>query len=81
MHHYTLLVETIGWDETRKVIERDHADEDGHISRWRSLPANPRQLIALPERPGTFGEKGGKDYVDSMSPDSGGTSGDVPSDS
>ena len=40
VHHYALLLETIDWDdETRKVIEKDQADEDGHISRWRSVLA------------------------------------------
>ena len=34
--HYAELLETIDWDEdTRRVIEKDQADEDGHISRWR----------------------------------------------
>lgn len=38
VHHYTELLETIDWDEeTRKVIEKDHADEDGHINRWKQL--------------------------------------------
>jgi len=36
--HYAELLETIDWDEeTRKVIEKDQADEDGHINRWKSL--------------------------------------------
>ncbi len=38
VNHYTELLETIDWDEdTRKVIEKDRADEDGHINRWRQL--------------------------------------------
>jgi len=38
VHHYTELLETIDWDEeTRKVIEKDQADEDGHINRWKQL--------------------------------------------
>jgi len=38
VHHYAQLLETIEWDdETRKVIEKDQADEDGHICRWRDL--------------------------------------------
>lgn len=38
VHHYAQLLETIEWDdETRKVIEKDQADEDGHICRWRGL--------------------------------------------
>jgi len=29
---------SIDWDEdTRKVIEKDQADEDGHVNRWRTL--------------------------------------------
>ncbi|AQQ72241.1 hypothetical protein SMSP2_02622 [Limihaloglobus sulfuriphilus] len=35
--HYAELLETIDWDEeTRKVIEKDQADEDGHIARWKT---------------------------------------------
>jgi len=38
VHHYAELLEAIEWDdETRKVIEKDQADEDGHISRWKKL--------------------------------------------
>jgi demethoxyubiquinone hydroxylase (CLK1/Coq7/Cat5 family) len=38
VHHYAHLLETIEWDdETRKVIEKDQADEDGHISRWKGM--------------------------------------------
>ena len=29
---------TIEWDEdTRKVIEKDQADEDGHINKWKKF--------------------------------------------
>jgi demethoxyubiquinone hydroxylase (CLK1/Coq7/Cat5 family) len=36
--HYAELLETVDWDDqTRKVIEKDQADEDGHISRWRNM--------------------------------------------
>jgi len=35
--HYAELLEEIDWDEdTRKMIEKDQADEDGHISRWKA---------------------------------------------
>ena len=35
--HYRHLLATIEWDEdTRKVIEKDWADEFGHIERWSS---------------------------------------------
>jgi demethoxyubiquinone hydroxylase (CLK1/Coq7/Cat5 family) len=35
--HYAELLETVDWDEqTRKMIEKDQADEDGHVSRWKS---------------------------------------------
>jgi len=38
VHHYAELLDTIDWDEeTRKVIEKDQADENGHINRWRTL--------------------------------------------
>ena len=36
--HYAELLKTIDWDdETRKVIEKDQADEDGHINRWKAM--------------------------------------------
>ncbi len=40
VYHYAQLLATIDWDdETRKVLEKDQADEDGHISRWKSMLA------------------------------------------
>lgn len=34
--HYDELLETVDWDEdTRKVIQKDQADEYGHIKRWQ----------------------------------------------
>ena len=36
--HYAELLETVPWDdETRRIIEKDQADEQGHINRWRRL--------------------------------------------
>ncbi len=36
--HYAELLVKVEWDDqTRKVIEKDQADEDGHINRWRNL--------------------------------------------
>jgi demethoxyubiquinone hydroxylase (CLK1/Coq7/Cat5 family) len=36
--HYAELLEAVDWDEqTRKMIEKDQADEDGHINRWRNM--------------------------------------------
>ena len=38
VHHYGELLETIEWDEdSRRVIEKDRSDENGHLERWRSL--------------------------------------------
>lgn len=38
VRHYKELLRTVDWDEdSRKVIEKDQADEDGHINRWKSL--------------------------------------------
>ncbi len=38
VEHYAKLLDTIDWDEdTRKIIEKDQADEDGHISKWKTL--------------------------------------------
>lgn len=37
-HHYDELLRTIEWDnETRKMIEKNRADEDEHIARWNGL--------------------------------------------
>ena len=36
--HYEKLLYSIDWDEdTKAVIEKDQADEFGHIDRWREL--------------------------------------------
>ena len=38
IHHYDDLIRTIEWDEdTRRIIEKDRMDEDGHITRWTKL--------------------------------------------
>lgn len=35
--HYDELLERVEWDEdTRKVIQKDQADEYGHIKRWKN---------------------------------------------
>jgi len=35
--HYKELLETIEWDEdTRRIVEKDQADEHGHIARWQA---------------------------------------------
>lgn len=35
VRHYKELLESVEWDEeTRKIIQKDQADEDGHIARW-----------------------------------------------
>lgn len=53
-----LLLETVGWDdEIRKVIERNQADGDGHISRWRSLPTAHRPPGAARNIRGEGGER------------------------
>ena len=36
--HYAELLETIDWDaDTRKVVEKNQADENGHINRWKKF--------------------------------------------
>jgi demethoxyubiquinone hydroxylase (CLK1/Coq7/Cat5 family) len=36
--HYAELLRTIDWDDdTRRIIEKDQADEHGHINRWKAL--------------------------------------------
>lgn len=38
VEHYAELLRTIDWDEdTRRIIEKNQADEHGHINRWRSM--------------------------------------------
>lgn len=38
VHHYEELLNSIEWDEdSRKTIEKNQADEFGHINRWRTL--------------------------------------------
>jgi demethoxyubiquinone hydroxylase (CLK1/Coq7/Cat5 family) len=38
VHHYEELLRDIEWDdETRRIIEKDQADEQGHIERWQSF--------------------------------------------
>ena len=38
VHHYAELLGNIDWDQdTRQVIEKDQADENGHINRWKKL--------------------------------------------
>ncbi|NIM58348.1 MAG: hypothetical protein GTO16_05310 [Candidatus Aminicenantes bacterium] len=38
VRHYDELLRKIEWDaDTRKIIEKDQADEYGHIKRWESF--------------------------------------------
>jgi demethoxyubiquinone hydroxylase (CLK1/Coq7/Cat5 family) len=38
VHHYDELLNSIDWDEdSRRIIEKDQADEYGHIDRWKNL--------------------------------------------
>lgn len=38
VRHYDELLREIDWDEeTRKIIEKDQADEFGHIKRWEAF--------------------------------------------
>lgn len=38
VHHYAELLDTVDWDkDTQKIIEKDRADEDGHIHMWKRL--------------------------------------------
>ena len=39
--HYDKLLSSVDWDlETRGVIEKNQADEYGHINRWQKLISN-----------------------------------------
>lgn len=43
--HYGKLLADIEWDdETRVFLEKDQADEYGHIERWRRLLGHPEEL-------------------------------------
>lgn len=36
--HYAELLQSANWDdESKKVLEKNQADEDGHIARWTGL--------------------------------------------
>ena len=38
VHHYAELLKTIDWDDdTCSVIEKDQADENGHVGRWKKM--------------------------------------------
>jgi len=38
VRHYDELLQKIEWgEETRRVIQKDQADEEGHVNRWRSF--------------------------------------------
>lgn len=38
VHHYDQLLTSIDWDEdSRRIIEKDQADEYSHINRWKKL--------------------------------------------
>jgi demethoxyubiquinone hydroxylase (CLK1/Coq7/Cat5 family) len=38
VRHYAELLEAVEWDaDTRSVIEKDQADESGHIAHWEAL--------------------------------------------
>lgn len=38
VHHYDELLNSIDWDDdSRRIIEKDQADEYGHIDRWKNL--------------------------------------------
>ena len=38
VHHYDELLSSIEWDEdSHKIIEKNQADEYGHVSRWKNL--------------------------------------------
>ena len=41
VRHYDVLLREIDWDEeTRKIIEKDQADEYSHIKRWEAFLKN-----------------------------------------
>jgi demethoxyubiquinone hydroxylase (CLK1/Coq7/Cat5 family) len=45
VHHYSVLLAGIEWDDdTRAVIEKDQADEYGHIERWKHFLEHPEVI-------------------------------------
>lgn len=45
VHHYGQLLEQVEWDEeTRGFLEKDRADEVGHVERWQYLLEHPEDL-------------------------------------
>ena len=45
VHHYPRLLAAADWDdETRAIIEKDLADEFGHIERWRTMLERPEAI-------------------------------------
>ncbi len=45
VRHYAELLSQVEWDEeTRGIIAKDQADEQGHIERWRWFLDNPRAV-------------------------------------
>lgn len=46
VNHYSRLLDDIEWDdETRAIIQKDQADERGHIARWRYLLEHSEDLV------------------------------------
>jgi len=45
VHHYSQLLAAVEWDdETRVFVEKDQADEYGHIDRWKGLLDHPENI-------------------------------------
>jgi len=45
VHHYAQLLADIEWDEdTRAIVEKDQADEYGHIEHWKHLLEHPEEI-------------------------------------
>jgi demethoxyubiquinone hydroxylase (CLK1/Coq7/Cat5 family) len=45
VHHYAQLLTDIEWDEdTRAIVEKDQADEYGHIEHWKHLLEHPEEI-------------------------------------
>jgi ubiquinone biosynthesis monooxygenase Coq7 len=45
VHHYSQLLAEVEWDDdTRAFVEKDQADEHGHIQRWTHLLEHPEEI-------------------------------------
>jgi demethoxyubiquinone hydroxylase (CLK1/Coq7/Cat5 family) len=48
VRHYAELLRNVDWDEdTRKVVEKNQADEEGHIRRWQAFLESKQHVSTI----------------------------------